>query len=144
MPDRRAAGAHRPPRAGAPHHYGAGAFSAERELPGRRRPTAEEPVPEGAAGAGAGAADDEVAVADAARRGNQQLDRDARLAVNALRDVAMADRYAVGINGDPGRHGQHDVSVAERDRQVEGRLADDGGGEIDEDVAVPGLHRQAA
>ena len=66
------------------------------------------------------------------------------LAVNALGDVAVADRYAVGVDDDPGRHGQHDVPVADRDRQVEGRLADDGGGEVDEDVAVPGLHRQAA
>src|ERR1700721_1033249 len=108
---------------------------AERELPCRSRPAAQEPVPEGAAGAGAGAADDEVAVADAARRGNQKCDRDARLAVSAPVDVAMADRYAVGVDDDPGRHGQHDVPVAERDRQVEGRLAEDGGGENDEDVA---------
>jgi hypothetical protein len=83
-------------------------------------------------------------VAHAARHRHRQLDRGAGLAANALPDDAVADLDAVDVNHDLGRHDQHDVPVAGRDRQVEGRLADDGGGEVDDHVAVPRLHQQAA
>jgi hypothetical protein len=52
----------------------------------------------------------------------------------------MAVRDAVKVNDHLGRHDQDDVPVGDRDGQIEGRLADDGAGEIEDHVAVPVLH----
>jgi hypothetical protein len=52
----------------------------------------------------------------------------------------MAVGDAVKVNDDLRRHDQDDVAVADRDGQIESRLADDGVGEIEDDVAVPVLH----
>jgi hypothetical protein len=59
---------------------------------------------------------------------------------HALVDGAMAVRDAVKVNEHPGRDDQDGVPVADRDGQIEGRLADDGVGEIKDHVAVPVLH----
>lgn len=61
------------------------------------------------------AADDEVAVPHAARGGNPQPDRGARVAAGALMDAAVAYRHVVNVDDDLWRHDQHDVAVADRD-----------------------------
>jgi hypothetical protein len=90
----------------------------------------------------AGAADYYVAVPAVARHRDQQPDWTVWLVVDAVPDVAVAHREAVDVDGYLGRRYQHHVSVAERDRQVQGRLTDDGLGEVDDYVPVPGFDVQ--
>jgi hypothetical protein len=62
--------------------------------------------------------------------------------LNALVDVAVADRDAVNVDHYLGRHDEHEVAVAEGDRHVKGGLADDRLSEVDDYVSVGCFHGQ--